>query len=258
VRAGAKPAEVNPDVEEALKAQFAQQFAAVVATELAFVRATCEIPKDVRPKVRAAATDGLNAAAAKAAQFQREQMQAAQAQLGVVRRAALQPNDWPQPRRCVTEHLARALQENLPPEQFEGYTREIASREAARKSAAIGCVVARIDNLLRLSAEQRAKLVESLDRQWRTGWENWIMIEHYDQRYVPEVPDAVLDGIATPEQKEVWKGCQKINLGHWHGQRGVPPIDEDWWAGGESKPQASFPPGTRVAPFQSILRTLKR
>lgn len=258
VRAVAKPAEANPDAEEALKAQFAQQFASVVATELAFTRAACDVPKEARPKVRAAATDGLNAAAAKAAELQREQMQAAQAPIAGIRRAALHPKDWPHPRRSVVEHISGALKENLSAEQFDAYTREVAARDAARKSAAIGCTAARIDNILRLGAEQRTKLVEALRRDWQTGWETWTMIEYYDQRYVPDVPEAVFEGVLTPEQKEVWNGCQKINFGYWNGQRGAPPIDEDWWAGGESKPAAPAQPANRAAPFQVIIRNLLR
>ncbi len=207
--------------EEALNAQ-AQQYIQMLQptlwTELDFVRQVCELKPEQRPKIKAAGEESLKKAAREIAQprvagggrRQTSQMDAA---------------------TTIRTGLAQALKETLPGEQFDKYSHEAAQRMAHRKQAAILGVVARLDALLCLTAEQRDKLVETFNANWQGDWEHWLMLHHYGGQYLPQIPEQHVVPHLNEEQKSVWRGVQKIGVGGIWGGEGRERTPDDWWEG---------------------------
>ena len=223
---GARPAPVALNVNvadaqnDAMVQQYLVQFRPLLAEELGFVRLVCsDLSKEQRPKIKAAGVACLKQAAKEMGQFQNRQNQ------GIAIRARTQP----EPRKMIREAVAKALKETLTAEQMERYSREATARKEQRKRAAILCVVSRLDGCLSLNADQREKIVDSFSSHWEDKWEQWLMINFYGDQSFPEMPEEYVGPFLNPDQKSVWNGLQKINLGGWWGNNGQNPPNDGWW-----------------------------
>ncbi len=220
---------------DALMQQFLVQYRPLLTEELGFVRLVCsDLSKEQRPKIKAAGEASLKQAAKEMAQFQNRQNQ------GI----AIQTRMQPEPRKIVREAVAKALRESLTADQMQRYALEANARTEQRKQATILCVVSRLDGGLSLSADQREKIIDSISSHWEDKWEQWLMISNYGDQYFPEVPEGFIAPFLNNEQKSVWKGLQKINLGMWWGNNGQNPPNDGWWGDEEDVPnQANGQPG---------------
>ena len=202
--------------EEQLDAQ-AQQYVQMMQPamwrELDFVRQTCDLTPDQRPKVKAAADAAVKEAA----------------------KAMLKPQRQPTTMiasKAVRDGIHHALKQTLTADQLEHFKIEAAAREAATKKAAIQSVVSQIDGALFLTQDQREKICAALDSNWQPEWEHWLsMREHqFGEQYLPQVPDQQITPHLTAEQQTVWRGLQKISFNSWQ-NNGRRQLDDAWWTG---------------------------
>ena len=69
---------------------------------------------------------------------------------------------FPDPRKVVRDSVARTVKTNLTVEQVARFEKEIETRNSDRSRAAVHTLIARLDEALTLSGDQREKLVHSL------------------------------------------------------------------------------------------------
>lgn len=193
--------------------QYVQLLQPTMWRELDFVRQTCDLTPDQRPKVKAAADAAVKEAA----------------------RAMLKPQRQPTTMiasKAVRDSIHDALKQTLTADQLEHFKTEATAREAATKKAAIQSVVSQIDGALFLTQEQREKICAALDSNWQPEWEHWLsMREHqFGEQYLPQVPDQQITPHLTAEQQTVWRGLQKISFNSWQNNGRRQP-DDAWWTG---------------------------
>jgi len=139
------------------------------------------------------------------------------------------------PRKLIHDSVAAAAKSKLTPEQFIRFQAESEQKTQDRREVVLLNIVAKIDQLLILSPDQRGKLQESLRAQWDDRIYPQIeMLVTYDA-YFPAIPDAQIRPILTDAQRKVWQDVQKINFGTIRMANGFnnaafqanPPGDED-------------------------------
>jgi hypothetical protein len=116
------------------------------------------------------------------------------------------------PRKIIHDSIEAASRARLSPEQFARYKAEMERKAQDRREVAMLNLVAKLDGLLSLSVEQRAKLCDSLRSNWddRT-YPSLEILVMYDA-YFPIIPGLQLDSLLTEEQRRIWQGVQKINF----------------------------------------------
>jgi hypothetical protein len=188
--------------QEAVLAQQAQQFEQqfgpqlrqLYRTELHFLRMVCQPTKQEYEKIAADGEPALKEISTKLAQNAR----------GL-------SNEQSDPRTPVTTALAKAVRTTLSPEQAARYQKELEQRAAARRQVVLLNLVAKIDKVLVLTADQRAKLGEVLEKNWNESW-NQPQLLMYGAQYMPQMPDAKILPLLTQTQQTVWRGIQKVNV----------------------------------------------
>lgn len=219
----AVPAAANQN--EAMLLQFQEQLRPVLRGELSFIRLMCDLPEAQRPKVKTAGEAGLK----KAAQAMVDQQQPMRRVVAV----NMTTND---PRKIIREGLAQSLRQTLTPEQMARYEDELAKRSANRKRAAIMSAVARLDDVLFLTAQQREAIIDSISSNWQDDWEQWLMMQRYGHQYFPQIPEQRVAPHLNDKQRAVWHGLQKVNFGGWGGWDGQEQLDDGWWGKEPEKP----------------------
>lgn len=202
--------------------QFNEQFKPMLWTELNFIRLTCELTPEQRPKIKAAGDAALADAVQKMAELQGRRMGGRVAQ------------QQPEPRKIIRAALKQALQETLPPEEMQKFSEELNRRAERRKEAAILSAISRLDAALCLTVEQRDAIEASITAAWKEQWETWLVLAMYGDQYFPQIQDELVVKHLNADQKAVWSGLQKIDFGYWGG--GAQAEDDGWWG---SKPDAA-------------------
>lgn len=218
----ADPVNGAAEGEDPNLAQWKQQYRGMLASELEFIRHTCELTPQQRPVIKKAGNAALTLAA--------QQMVNRQRGGGVVI-AGTDANQGP--RQTIRKELDKALRQILTQEQMQRYTFEAEKRIGRRKRAAILMVVAMLDNTMSLTAAQRDNIEQKLLENWQETWETWLMLPQYGGQYFPIIPDNLLLEIFNNEQKQVWQGLQKIGLGDWDST--VIAENDEWWNGPPEK-----------------------
>ncbi len=204
VFAGAVGAEVVGG--DPLEQQFLQQFRQLSKAELNFVRAVCQPNAEQSKKIKAAGDVGLKTAVKKFAEVQKKMQQ------GV--RAGQEPQ-WPDPRKLISDALLKSVKETLSADQAKRYEAELEKRTAARKRAALLNLVAKLDKDLVLTADQRGKLTDVLDSNWKDAWGQQLEVFMYGDSYMPVLPDAQVTPVLTEKQKLIWTGIPKQHNQFW-------------------------------------------
>lgn len=189
-----------------LEQQFVQQLRPLAKTELNFVRAVCQPNAEQSKKLKVASDAAMKTAVKKFAEIQKKMQQ------GV--RAGQEPQ-WPDPRKLMSEVLLKSVKETMSEEAAKRYEAEIEKRAAARKRAALLNLVAKIDKDLVLTADQRDKLAESLDKNWKDSWCQQLETFMYGDAYFPALPDAQVLPVLTEKQKHIWNGIPKQHNMIW-------------------------------------------
>jgi hypothetical protein len=226
--------EAPADDANAEAVQYEQMLHPKMWRELEFIKQTCNLTREQRPKIKAAGDASLKKAAKEV--MVRMRQAGGQGDAGTFIRKDMQPT----------------LEKTLSPEQLVRYNEELLRRAAARKKTTLRSVVSQLDGYLYLNREQRDKILQSLDGKWQDEWEHWLQIGMYGGNYFPMIPDEHVVPHLNDQQKTVWQGVQKINPGFWGGGifgRQVQ-VDE-WWDGKDeadvakpedNKPQAAVKP----------------
>ena len=118
----------------------------------------------------------------------------------------------PDPRKPIHAAIEAASRAKLSPEQFARYQKEMERKAQDRREVVILNVVANLDKLLALDAEQRAKLCDSLRSHWDDRVYPSIEMLAIYEAYSPNIPDQQVSPILTEEQRKIWRGAQKINF----------------------------------------------
>ena len=198
--------------------QYEQFFLPHMWQDLDLLKASCELTREQRPKIKAA---GLASVKKGAKEF------TAKMQKG--------NHDEQSAMMTIRRDLRKAFDSILTKEQSATYQSAIDRRTAAHKKATLRIVVAELDNLLYLTREQRDKIMQTLDGKWQESWESWLQISQYGGNYVPTVPDEHLTPHLNQQQKTVWQGAQKVSPGLGGSDRAG---DQDWWDGKDEPAQA--------------------
>ncbi len=189
-----------------LEQQFLQQFRQLSKTELNFVRAVCQPNAEQSKKIKVASDAGLKTAVKKFAAIQKQMQQ------GV--RAGEQPQ-WPDPRALMAEVLLKTVKESMSADQAKRYEEELEKRSAARKRAALLNLVAKLDKDLVLTADQRGKLSDALNSNWKDDWGRQLEVFMYGDAYMPALPDAQVLPALTDKQKAIWTAIPKQHNQIW-------------------------------------------
>jgi hypothetical protein len=126
------------------------------------------------------------------------------------------------PRKPIVGAILKSVRTTLSPEQAARYQKELDQRSAARKRAVVQNLVAKVDHVLVLTAEQRGKLADILENNWKDSWNQPQVLMH-GPPYFPQMPDPKILPILTETQKTVWQGISKeeiifgFDLGILHG-----------------------------------------
>lgn len=208
----------DADQQNAQVQQYVQMMQPALWRELDFIRRVCDLTPPQRSKIKAAGDAAVTKAAKSVVQPQ------------------VQPRINPtSAANIIRDGLNEELKKTLTAEQLQHFTAEAEKRAAATKEATILGAVSQIDTGLYLTAEQREKIVASLEKNWQREWEQWLVIQQYAGQYYPQVPDQHVTPHLTPDQTNVWRGLQKVMIYHW-GNHARRPEDEAWWQeGGEAK-----------------------
>ena len=90
-------------------------------------------------------------------------------------------------------------------------------RKEDRKLVTIQNLVARLDEELILTGEQRQKLTDSLAKHWQEAWEQSLEMFQYNTNGIPNVPDQNVIPFLNKTQISVWHGIQRNNAFYWGG-----------------------------------------
>jgi hypothetical protein len=210
------PSLIHADApNDAMVQQWIQQYRPYLLTELNFIRQMCDLPKEQRPKIKAAGEAGLREAATKFAKTQQ-------------RRQGIDVSQF-SPRTIIRQALEQALKETLTEEQMARYTAEAAARTAQHKRAVILSVVSRLEGALCLTGDQREEITKTLTSNWQDKWESWLTVHQYGDLYFPQVPDQNIVPCLNEQQRSVWSGFQKIVVNQNVGPAAQQLDDAEWW-----------------------------
>jgi hypothetical protein len=181
--------------------QFKRQFLGLVKAELFFLNHTCNSTSEQRKQLKISSEIILTQTVVKFAELQKKMNQGG--------------FDWnaphPDPRRHIQEAFAKDAKKCLTPEQVAIYEGELIKRLENRKRASVMNVVARLDEELILTAEQRTKLAAELTEKWKAAESQQMEIFLYGNNYFPNIPEQFITSSLTDKQKEVWRGIPKNN-----------------------------------------------
>jgi hypothetical protein len=201
-------------LDQQFEQQWGAQFRQLYRTELHFMRLVCRPTKQQFEKIAADGQPALKGMIRKIGQA---------AQGGRF-------NDQTDPRTPIAEELAKSIKTTLSPEQVARYQKEIDQRAAARQRAAVLSLIARLDKVLVLTAEQRDELEKVLKTKWKCSANDMQILLWAGQQF-PQLPENDIVPILTDTQQTVWSGIPKgnihfgVNLGMVQGIQ----IDEELW-----------------------------
>lgn len=209
------PVAAPAEALDAQAMQYEQLLKPKMWKELEFIKQACNLTREQRPKIKAAALASLKPAAKQLLQ-QMQQPQQGQ-------------ND---PGATIRNDLRKTLEATLTKKQLASYQEAISKRSAVVKKTTIKSVVAQLDSFLYLTREQRDKITQGLENNWQDKWEPWLMIWQYGGNYFPMIPDEHIVPHLNEKQKSVWQGVQKVNPSVWGGGHREQ-VDDPWWDGKE-------------------------
>jgi hypothetical protein len=205
------PAAVVFDANVANQAQrYTGQFRAILKAEYQLLLTVCGPTKEQRREIARAGESALKAAATQVSEWQRSPQRRV-----VV--AGNQASGMPDPRKVIQDKLAAAARAQLSPGQVARYIEEVERRAADERRVMVSNLVAKLDQSLYLSDEQRDRLGKSLAENWNDSWGQSLQVFMYNDTYFPPIPDKFLDPILTPSQRGVWAGVTKILRTSWGG-----------------------------------------
>jgi hypothetical protein len=208
-------------VADPFEQQFKRQFGSVMKAELFFLNSTCQTTAEQRQPLKIASDTALSKVVKRFVDIQKKMNNGG--------------FDWntpsPDPRRHMQDELVIVAKQNLFAEQVALYEAEIAKRVENRRRTSILNVVARLDDELILTAEQRTKLTAELTRRWKAADQQQMEIFVQGEHYFPNIPEQFVTGALNDRQKEIWRGLGRSgNIFFGIGNFGNVVINDAAWA----------------------------
>jgi hypothetical protein len=172
---------------------FTLQVRPILAAELHRVRAVCELTEEQQIVIAEVGRDAMKQVVDKYVKYQQMRMQ------GMVQATANS-----NPRITIQEALLKAVALHLPREQASRYRDEVTKRDDFWKQTTVRNLVARLDQDLMLSTEQREDISESLLSHWDPVWA--ASVNHFLQgnSYSPDLPASLVSPLLDKTQMKVW------------------------------------------------------
>ncbi len=190
-----------------LETAFRPQFEQLLYGELAFLRRACK--PDAKPfaEVARAAKADLHLPLREYATWYVARQRG---------RGGSSPAD---PRSEMRKLLAPLVEAKLGPETARLYQQACDKRAEARKHAVVVNVVAVLDERLVLTAQQRAKLVQSLSANYENAWDQYVEVYGMNVgQIVPSIRDESIVPLLNEQQKAVWGQTTKLSAQVFFGQ----------------------------------------
>jgi hypothetical protein len=183
--------------------QARKQLRQLYKVELAYAHRVCDMSPEQREQVAMATVESIDDFIKK---LGKKKNRNARVRGFVNGRATLSVNE----RATVQAEIKKLVDTKLRPEQAALYLDEITKRDQRFRQATVQFFVARIDEKLRLTDEQRAKLLKALEDKWREQYGQTVEVLMNNPRYVPQVSSGPLMAILDDYQKSVWRTLQKL------------------------------------------------
>lgn len=203
IETGRPPVIRNEATAEAVAGDEAQdelvlhKFRPLLLAELNFVRKVCDPTPEQYRAIQVESEKNLKAVARRHAELQKRNMRRGGPQMG---------NASSEPHKLIRDSLAKTVKLTLNDEQLARYQIELDQRTKSRREAAVHNLVARLDQDLVLSNEQRDKIAESLLAHWNEAWAPQIEQMVNGSQTYPNVPDRYVAPSLTPAQRKIWTG----------------------------------------------------
>ncbi len=183
--------------------QAREQITKLFKVELAYVRRVCELTPKQTEEVAAAAVGSIDSVMK---HFGRNNRRRARRAAPVVGGQALTGDV----RSLVVAEVGKIVREHLQSKQVTRYAVELAKRDEHFRRSTVQLFVARIDEKLCLTAEQRQELFQTLLDDWRDQYGMTVEILLQNHEYVPQVSSGPLMEILDDYQKKIWPTLRKL------------------------------------------------
>lgn len=182
----------------ALEQQFTQQVRPVLHAELLFLRSVCDLTFEQRRALSKESDQVLKDAVTPYVEAQQQMMRGVAAQ-------------YPDTRKVLQQSLEKAVKKHLSPEQATRYHAELEKRATEWKDAGVRLLVAKMDENLVLSSDQREKISKSLFEHWNDSWTQVVEMLQQNDQVFPMIPNQHVAPYLNASQKRVWDGMPKNN-----------------------------------------------
>ncbi len=189
----------------ALEEENRQEYRALLISELQFCRNACDLTADQSQQIARRSGPIVEGAAAWAAKLELKP-----AQRGGIR-LATDPAP-PNPIKFTRDIVLKIVKENTTPAQQARYQVELERRAAHQRQAAIQYLVARLDRILILSTDQRARLLQMFEKNWDDEWGAIVSIMDDDGASFPAIPHRLILPLLTPTQQKIWRRCEQLAI----------------------------------------------
>jgi hypothetical protein len=183
--------------------QTAEEYRPFVLSELHFLRTVCGLTKEQCKLIAREARALLDETARADGRFKHDK-----AKKGAPGGASLSVPDPSDPCGRLERGLMKIVQDRLTPLQSRRYQDELRKRTAHRTAAGIRGLVARLDGVLMLTADQRDQISAALAANWREAWGTFSLLD--DGKQFPRVPDRFITPLFSPAQKKAWDKMEKL------------------------------------------------
>jgi hypothetical protein len=185
--------------------QFIQQFRPIFRVEYYFIRNICDLTPDQRRQLAREGERAVKDAARQFAELQQKMMQ-----------GGWRPGtQYPDPHKVLEEVLSKSVTGLLSPGQQARFKEELEKRNANRKQVVLDNLVAKLDQDLVLSAEQRGKISECLSSHWDEAWCQSLNMLMNIEHYFPNIPDNLIVPFLTENQQKSWRRIPKNQNVFW-------------------------------------------
>ncbi len=209
--------EFKADDDQAQLAEYTSQFRQLLKVELLFLNAVCAPTDEQSQTIAAAGECRLKKIAEEfvAALNKMEEPIAQEVDGGTVPHQPIILD----PRQRIQESLSESVNQTLSSAQVALYRAELDQRNTFRKRVVLSNLVAKLDDDLVLTAEQRRQLTDSLSTHWQEPWGRLLGTMWEDGASMPNLGDDHVLPFLTETQQEVWREIEKDDsfFANWDG-----------------------------------------
>lgn len=128
----------------------------------------------------------------------------------------------------IRDDAAKYLKPLLKKNQFENYLKESDARQQFERTVAIEIAVDLVDEKVILSDQQRKRLAEKLDTNWKSVDVQQMQMYLQNPQYVPALYFVALDAIFTKKQMVAWGSMKSTHFSLYIGNAPDSGLGEDW------------------------------